>query len=395
MIYVVVFILLLIPVVKYDLMAKSGGENKWYYFNLIVLILLAGLRYRVGGDTLMYMSMYNEWPAFDELKYFDFETALYNPLWYVYTSIPKSISDEFWVFQMIQAVFVNCVFFSFFKKYSPSYYFSAILVYYVGYYCYFNMEIMREILCISILMLMTGWLEEKKYIPYFIGCAVAVAIHFSALIMLVLPLLYIFFKKPSWKWQLIIMLAVIVVLNVVNIVSIVISMLPLDEQFGMLIEKYLDIETNLNGMISQLILYLPVLGMIFIRERCPINYHDNFTPIIMGVVFAYAMSMGFAGFGRLVNYFIPFVIVYMVHTIYYFISNVDFKISQISHVVLSLSLCLLVFNYTFYYVRDKSDAYPGTQFYDRYSPYYSVLNPKIDNHREKYIENDMNVSFDF
>ena len=53
MIYFVVFILLLIPVVKYDWMAKTGGESKWYYFNLVVLILLAGLRYRVGGDTLM------------------------------------------------------------------------------------------------------------------------------------------------------------------------------------------------------------------------------------------------------------------------------------------------------------------------------------------------------
>ena len=51
MIYFIVFILLLIPVVKYDWMAKTGGEKGWYYFNLIVLILFAGLRYRVGGDT--------------------------------------------------------------------------------------------------------------------------------------------------------------------------------------------------------------------------------------------------------------------------------------------------------------------------------------------------------
>ena len=114
MIYLLVFILLLIPVVKYDWMAKTGGENKWYFFNLVILILLAGLRYRVGGDTLMYMSMYNEWPAMDELKYFDFEEALYNPLWYIYTSVAKSINEEFWVLQMIQAVIVNCTFFHFF-----------------------------------------------------------------------------------------------------------------------------------------------------------------------------------------------------------------------------------------------------------------------------------------
>lgn len=79
MIYFVVFILLLIPVVKYDWMVKSGGEKGWYYFNLVVLILFAGLRYRVGSDTLMYMSMFYEWPKLDELKYFDFTTATYNP----------------------------------------------------------------------------------------------------------------------------------------------------------------------------------------------------------------------------------------------------------------------------------------------------------------------------
>lgn len=376
-------------------MAKTGGEGKWYYFNLVVLILLAGLRYRVGGDTLMYMSMYHEWPTMDELKYFDFGTALYNPLWYIYTSVAKSISDEFWVLQIIQAVIVNSVFFHFFRKYSPQYYFSAILLYYVGYYCYFNMEIMREILCICILMLSTSWLLEKKWLGYFCSCIVAIFIHYSAAIMLVFPLLFVFFKQPSWKWQLVIMLSVIIFLNVVNVAALFISVFSLNEQLNMLIEKYLDIQSNLTGMIAQFILYFPVLCMIFVRERYPITYNDKFTPLIMGVVFAYAMSMGFAGFGRLVNYFIPYIIIYTVHTAYYFITNVRFRTSQISYLVLSVSLCLLMFNYTFYYVRDMSDSYPNTRFYVRFSPYYSVLNPQIDEHREKFIENDLSVSINF
>ena len=68
-------------------MAKTGGESKWYYLNLVVLVLLAALRYRVGGDTLMYMSVYDSFPKWDELKYFDFETAEYQPLWYVFTDM--------------------------------------------------------------------------------------------------------------------------------------------------------------------------------------------------------------------------------------------------------------------------------------------------------------------
>ena len=395
MIYILVFILLLIPVVKYDLMAKSGGEGGWYFFNLVVLILLAGLRYRVGGDTLMYMSMYAEWPAIDELKYFDFEDALYNPLWYVYTSIAKSLSDEFWVLQIIQSVIVNCIFFHFFRKYSPQYYFSAILLYYVGYYCYFNMEVMREALCICILLLATSWLLEKKWIKYILVSIIATGIHYSAAVMLCFPLLMLLFKQSSWQWQLLVLFSVLALLNVVNVASLIISLLPVDEQLGMLVEKYIDIETSLMGMIAQVLKYLPVFGMIFIRSRYPELYPDKFAPIVMGVVFAYAMAMGFAGFERLVNYFIPFIIVYLVHTVYYFISKVDFGISQISHMVLFLSLSLLTFNYAYYYMRGISTAQPGTSFYHRFAPYYSVLDPKIDVHRERYIENDREVSLNF
>ena len=395
MIYLLVFILLLIPVVKYDWMAKSGGEEKWYYFSLVVLILLAGLRYRVGGDTLMYMAMFNEWPEIDELKYFDFEEAIYNPLWYIYASISKSISEEFWVFQMIQAVIVNVVFFRFFRKFSPQYYFSAILLYYIGYYCYFNMEIMREALCVCILLSATVWLLEGKWVKYSLACIFAIGFHYSAIVMLAFPLLVCFLKNPSWKWQLFIMVAVIVILNIVNVASLIISILPIDDQLGMLIEKYLDIQTTFMGMIAQLLLYLPVLGMIFIRSRYPGLYPDKFTPIVMGIVFAYAMSMGFAGFGRLVNYFTPYIIVYLVHTSYRFATETNFRNSQVSYLVLFLSLFVLTFNFSFNYFRTISTASPGTHFYDRYAPYYSILNPKIDEKREKYIENDMEVSLNF
>ena len=376
-------------------MAKTGGESKWYYFNLVVLVLLAGLRYRVGGDTLMYMSMYHEWPTMDELKYFDFGTALYNPLWYIYTSVAKSISDEFWVLQIIQAVIVNSVFFHFFRKYSPQYYFSAILLYYVGYYCYFNMEIMREILCICILMLSTSWLLEKKWLWYFCSCVVAIFIHYSAAIMLVFPLLFVFFKTPSWKWQLFLMGGIIVLLSVVNIAAILVSVLSLNEQLTILVEKYMEYQSNIAGMLSQFVVFLPVLGVMFIRERYDLEYKDNFSPIVMGVVFAFALAMGFAGFARFVNYFVPYILVLIVHTVYYFITNVEFRNSQVSYLVLSFTLCVLFFNYSYYYVRDMSDYYPSTRFGAIFSPYHTIFDPVVEEKRERFIENYRDVGIFF
>ena len=98
-------------------MVKAGGEKGWYYFNLLVLILFAGLRYRIGGDTLLYMGMFEECPKLQDLKYFDFASAQYNPLWYILNGLSRSIYDDFFLFQLIHAFIVNVSFFHFFRKF--------------------------------------------------------------------------------------------------------------------------------------------------------------------------------------------------------------------------------------------------------------------------------------
>lgn len=395
MIYILVFILLLIPVIRYDLMAKTGGEEKWYYFNLVVLILLAGLRYRVGGDTLMYMSMHDDMPAMDELKYFDFENALYNPFWYIYVSVFKSISDDFLLFQFAQAVIVNVVFFRFFKKYSPHYYFSAILLYYIGYYCYFNMEIMREIICVCILMLITPFLLEKRWILYYAGCVLAIQFHFSAAVMLIIPIFYIFLAKPSWKLQMVFIAGVMLLTKIVNIMTLLVGILSQNDQMVGLVEKYSDDSSNIAGMFVQLIACLPLVGLMYIRSNYKIDYHDRFVPMAMGVVFAYSFAMSFFAFSRLANYFIPFVLVFTVHTVYYFISSFKAKVVQVSYTVMTCSLMLMFFNYYYYYMRDMSVHYPNTRFNVIFSPYHSVFDPEIEEHRERFIENYRDVIFLF
>ena len=375
-------------------MAKTGGESKWYYLNLVVLILLAGLRYRVGGDTLMYMSVFDECPTLDELKYFNFDTAQYNPLWYIFNAISKSIYDDFFFFQFIHACIVNPIFFSFFKRYCPNYYFSVILLYYVGYFCYFNMEVLRESLCICFLLLGTRFLLEKRWIPYYTMCICALFMHYSALVMFLFPLLSVFFKKPSWTYQLILFIGIFAFTTVVNVPMLLLSALSLDEQLMVLAEKYLDKERNLMGMLSLLLQYLPLLGMIFLRERYNIRLKIDFTPIVMGVVVIYAFSMNLTGLNRLVNYFIPFILIYTTNTTYYVISNIERKLT-LGYTALAASFALLCFNYYYYYAKDVSDAYPNTKFYTIFHPYHSVFFPEQDEHRERFIENYRDVVIQF
>lgn len=374
-------------------MVKPGGEKGWYYFSLVVLIFFAGLRYRVGSDTLMYMSTFNEWPKLDELKYFDFSSATYNPLWYIFAAFARSFYDDFTTLQFLHAIVVNCTFFWFFRKYCPKYYFSAILLYYIGYFCYFNMEVMRESLCICVLLLSTSFLLEKRWLFYFPMCVIGIFIHYSAAIMLVLPLLFLF-KKPSWKWEIVILLGIIVLMRVVNMPSLVLRLFGLNEQLIMLIEGYIGEMRNVMGIISEFLNFFPIFIFIYLREKHGITEKYDFSPLMMGTVVVYAFAMNIGIFSRFINYFVPFILVYAVNTVYRTL-DWKFKDYQISYLLCMAAFVVLNFNMMRFYTKDMSESYPNTRAYVRYIPYHSVLNPKIDEHRERFVENDREVSIEF
>ena len=82
-------------------------------------------------------------------------------------------------------------------------------------------------------------------------------------------------------------------------------------------------------------------------------------------------------------------------TIYYLITSVNFKKVQVSMLAMYTSIVVLFFNYGYYYLHDVSEFYPNTRYKIIFSPYYSILNPKIDEQRERFIENYRKVSFMF
>ena len=394
MIYLLVFILLLIPVVKYDWLVKTGGEKKWYYLNLVVLILLAGLRYRVGGDTLMYMAMYDKWPSIGELRYFDFEEAEYRPLWYIFAAVCKSISNDFVVFQILHAIITIPVFFYCFRKYCPRYYFSAILLFYVGYFLYFSVEILREDICIAILFLAIGWFINKKRLWYCIAVVLALYIHYSALIMLLFPITYWMFKKPSWKLQVLLFVIIFLLLSIINLPAIIVNSLPIDGQFSRLILAYIESEININGIIIKILGLLPIIGLIFIRQSTGIKDEYDFTPLIMATVVVYAFSVCVSGVERFTNYFVPFIIIYFVNTIYPILYR-KFRDISITYSVTILVLIVYGFNLSFYYFRDMSDYYPNSRYYVIFYPYHSIFNKIVNEKRERFVENYREVQIQF
>jgi len=385
MIYFIILVVLIIPVIIYDIAGIKRGINIWYVFEFLILVLLAGLRYRVGGDTLFYMSFFDSYPKLNELSYFDFLSAEFSPLWYVFNAIVKFIHDDFVIFQIIQAIIVNSVFFWFFRKYTK-YYFSAILMYYFGYYCYFNMEIIRQVLAICFFLLAIPALNKRKYLMYYFWCIVALFFHYSALFVFFIPIFLVVFKSITYKQLILISIIIGVLISVINIIPFLLSLFSFNELIAFKLENYTASSVSIKNILFFYGNIIPIIILLYLNKSNEILLEIN---QFKGIIIMYAILMIFSAFYHTVftrlSYFLtPFYIIYLIEYLYYFVKKNRLSLQTI---FVKFALFVVLFFQSYYYLRDQSEYYPNARFYYIFYPYYSVFNPTIDEDRENFLSN--------
>ena len=191
MIYIVIGIYLLALAIQFDFRGKGSAATRKFHFRLAFLILVAlmAFRYRVGGDTLRYMDSYEH--MYGAIDTFDIGGRL-QPLWLLLNNFLHSISPKFLLFQIVHVLFINTVFFSFFKKYSK-YLFVAIFLYYIYPYFIFNMEVIRESFAIAFFLLSIDACLRKRWLIYYLYIAIAFLFHAGAIFLIIVPFLF------NWK----------------------------------------------------------------------------------------------------------------------------------------------------------------------------------------------------
>ncbi len=385
MIYIIVLLLLLIPAVRYDFLKKTNGREFWFYLELLVLVLLAGLRYRVGGDTLEYIDYFDDYPFFSELVHFDFKNAYFNPLWYVYNAILKSIFNDFILFQIIQSIFVNSVFFWFFRKYTK-FYFTAILIYYIGYYLYFNMEILREVLCVCLFMISFKYIESKKYLIYVFFGVLSYLIHHSAVVMFFIPF---FMKLPKIKWTttLASFLLLTIFLSYFDIVPILISLFSGNEKLLSKTIAYTSLESsilNINGVIAY---FLPIILLLYSNtNKVLTEFQIKIEKLLLLYVLLIALSIFIPTmFSRMQNYLEPFYIIYLVDTLFSALED-TYKSLKMRSYIIKFAFIFYVFIIYKSYTVDRSEYMIGKKSYNIYYPYHSIFDPVVETDREKFVE---------
>lgn len=373
---------------------KSSKNNFIYYLEAIVLSLFYGLRYHVGGDSFLYEADFADLPKLHELGSQNWNYLTYQPGWYVLNALIKSVLDEFWFFNIIHSAFVNIVIFWFINKYSKRRFLAAFI------YCTllslsYCTEILRESLALCFFLLSIPYLEEKKWIKYYVLVFVAFSLHLSAIITLFIPLLYPLLSKEFRLSRLIIASFVVVIISMASsrIISDITELFAMYGSVTTRVEFYAHATqvglsssdgiagTNISKkwLLSVAMALLPLYLLKRAKFYNPMYFFVfNIFFILTLLSFAFGLMAS-----RLLNYFKFFYYIIFINMIF------EYNVSKRSAVEIKQGVSI-VFIY-FYMVMilhwfDPADLNAQIRVYEKFYPYSSIIAPQKYPPRERHYQ---------
>lgn len=370
MIYLVILLYLASLVYCYDVINLKIGRKTNYIVAYLILVALMTFRYRVGGDTINYITNFEYFTP--ELKDLDlFNIARRQPIPAFIFSFFKTYLNDFTYVQAVFAIFVNAVVFWFLKT-NTKYYYTALFFYGLCFYMRLNCEIMRESLAISFFLLGYRYLLKKSYLKYYGFAFLAFMSHASAIFIFLLPFV---FSSVKLIWKIVAGIILIIGIGFV-LPSYVINLMNL------YIGIYSDYNSSIFGKLS-IIIFQILVPLFFIKKgKCnvPAGIIKG-TYIYIGCGIA---SLFFYILYRFNNYTVIFYIILISdvlnHTLRKYYNTTT---SFVKNTIYTLIFC---YGFVSSYFTDISASVgkPARWFVCWY-PYYTVFQKDTDTTREQYI----------
>lgn len=313
MIYLIILFSLIVLVWNYDICKKGKYKISYLWGLCLVFILYSGLRYKIGGDTMGYMSSFEYYPnIFDsgisegisKFQNSSKEYERYNSGWIIYTMLIKSIWNNFFFLQFITAAILNISIFYTIKTYSK-YPFMTLLIFFLNFRFFeLEFEVMRESMAVSIFMLLSvNAYVKKKWIPYYLGSIFASCIHPSAYITLIFPLFR--YLKLSLNWDLIIFCIIPFIIGIAGriILGDLVNIVLGGDDY---ISNYVNNSINKDYNNNYLIMYslTPIILSLIVKFGWKNIIKNSFVPLLFLTICFYFSSLIYFTGARLANYII-------------------------------------------------------------------------------------------
>ena len=350
---------------------KQSGQNA-ALFCVCVLILLAGLKYRVGSDALLYQDIYEQYPTLSQLNKNYVFSARWGALFVVWYSFCHTIFHDFIFYQFIHAIILLVAVYRLIRHYSETM-MPAILMFSVVMYLFMTFDLYREGLAAALFMFGIPYLEKKNYIVYFALCFASFNIHTSSFLIFLVPLI----DKVNllkWNWRL---FAVCFALAFIlpSIIIPVVNMIPVDAVRALAL-KYLLKGIEVEGMTVTRAIFS--IAMYYFAIHKNLRYVTGKNKLVLNLAFLSllieTLQKAVPFIFRLNSYFSIFLIIALALTIERMVlaSRQNMAKKYAMAFMIMLIYCgpkLLDYAYS-----------EGT--YNAYFPYVSIFDPHIISKRE-------------
>lgn len=377
MIYLTVFIVLVFLICRYDINGKIVNREFSFNFILVVLVVIAGMRYRLGADTPNYLyQFYHNTPKLWELSSDNFQWDG-DPLFRLLNTVVLSLGGRFYMVQFLHAFFVNYLLFRYIKRHSQ-YIFTCVFLYFIWMYTYYNMEEMRASMSLVVCLYANDYILEKKWIKGYLLFIIAGLFHKSAYILLITPLF--FWTKLNFVGYLIILGAYLFGVFVQSQFGDYIELLEFSEAASEKMEgyvrtnRYLEQGGNLNYFIAQIFPFLlyPVIAFIYNKRKNNNLELLKLQPLLLiGLAFV-AIQASIELAYRYVHFYAIYLILYMSQLFVDVVKN-----NKHLHGVAYMKTFVLLVPFLVVVARVQKDLYV------RYYPYSSIIEKSVDRDREK------------
>lgn len=379
MIYLLVLVLLLILTIRYDINGRTEYRDEWYNVVLVILILIAGLRFRLGEDTISYIYMfYHNTPDVSDLDVDFLLDSDQPPLWILLTSIIKTIGGKFFVVQLIEATFVNTLILRYFKKHSP-YPFACTAMYFFWRYQWYSMVVMKAAIALSLVLFANDFFLEKKYKKGILLIFIATGFHQSSILLIIIP--FLTFLRFNLLGVSLLIGAYIFSAFLQSMLGDVFQLLEFSDGMSNKLDNYLDSDYvtqahNVNYFVARFfpLLFYPITSLLYIKQKCKDSTILKLEPFLMvGLIFQ-VMQFNIHISYRYVYIYLFYFIIFMVHFFIEFAKKSLWLTKSIAYVRSFVFFLPFVASTAFFYsMMDVS-----------FNPYSSVIERSIDKGRENY-----------
>jgi len=383
-VYLVIFVILSFLTVLEIYQPKVVKGRVLMILVYSLLTIVAGLRYRLGPDTISYMLLFeNKAIELSNLTYTDIFAGRYQPGWVLLESLFKEL-DNWYFFQFTISMLFHVLLFRFIWNITTNRY-TYLLVYFLICYLYLATDVLRESIAIGFISNSLLELTRGRSFRSFLFFFLAFMFHFYALIwILFVPILYSSRIKLVYGLLFILIsLGLYLSPNATMLINETFLLLGFVLDLGYALVA--DQEMNLSGLAYYFVKLVLLLSLYALNRQLK-NVNKKrmhiYSTILEIYIALFLIRMFFVPFAeRFFNYLNILTIAVLVDwmTVYFKRFGKNLKLISV------FTTILFVFGYYMIPFVKVSETY-GVRYYKIYAPYSSIIMKQKDADREKIVK---------